>query len=113
VGREPEDGDTALILAAPTTQSGSVRLTTPDGKSRTIDVEAGHSVETYITDTLRAKTGPWSFVVTSTGDGPVYVVRMLLLHGDHGALVTAEPVVPLPQPLPLPAVRQDPRIAVR
>jgi hypothetical protein len=113
VGREPEGGDTAVILTAPTTQAGSVRLTTPDGKSRTLDVAAGHSVETYITDTVKAKTGPWSFVVTPTGDGPVYVVRMLLLHGAHGALVTAETATPLPLPLPLPAVREDPRIAVR
>jgi hypothetical protein len=113
IGREPEGGDCVLILSAPGNNSGRVRLTTPGGASRTIDIEAGHTVQTYVTDTVKTKSGPWSFVLTSTGDGAVYAVRMLLLHGAHGALMTSEPVTPLPLPLPLPAVRHDPRIAVR
>jgi hypothetical protein len=113
IGREPEGGDCVLILSAPGKRSGTVRLTTPGGRSRTIEVEAGHTVQTYITDTVKSKTGPWPFVVTSTGDGPVYAARMLLLHGAHGALMTTEPLTPLPLPLPLPGVRHDPRLAVR
>jgi hypothetical protein len=113
IGREPEGGDCVLILSAPGKRSGTVRLTTPGGRSRTIEVEAGHTVQTYVTDTVKSKTGPWPFVVTSTGDGPVYAARMLLLHGAHGALMTTEPLTPLPLPLPLPGVRHDPRLAVR
>ncbi|HVS67917.1 MAG TPA: DUF5719 family protein [Mycobacteriales bacterium] len=112
IGREPEGGDCVLILTAPDT-AGSVRLTTPSGHSRTINIAAGHTVQTYVTDTVKAATGPWPFVVTSTGAGAVYGVRLLLLHGAHGALMTSEPLTPLPLPIPLPAVRPDPRLAVR
>jgi hypothetical protein len=52
-------------------------------------------------------------VVTPAGGGPVYVARELRFRGAHGALVTTQPLTPLPQPIPLPAVRLDPRIAVR
>ncbi|HVV77881.1 MAG TPA: DUF5719 family protein [Mycobacteriales bacterium] len=110
-GREPDGGDCVLILSAPA-GAGSVRVTTPSGGSRTINVAAGHTVQTYLTDLVKSRTGPWSFVVTSTGSGPIYAVRLLLLHGAHGALMTSEPLTPLPQPLPLPAVRQEPRLGV-
>ncbi|HWC34950.1 MAG TPA: DUF5719 family protein [Mycobacteriales bacterium] len=113
VGREPDGGDCILLLSAPSTRAGSVRVTAASGASRTIDIAAGHTVQTYVTDTVKSGTGPWSFVVTSTGSGPVYAVRELLLHGAHGALMTSEPLTPLPLPLPLPAVRADPRLALR
>ncbi len=112
VGRDPEGGDCLLILSAPGA-AGAVRVTTPSGASRTIKVDAGHSVEVDITDTVKSKSGPWPFVVTSTGGGPVYAVRELRFHGAHGALVTSAPLSPLPSPIPLPAVRHDPRLAVR
>ena len=113
IGREPEGGDCVLILTAPGDRAGSVRLTTPGGRSRTIDVEAGHTVQAYVTDTVKSPNSPWSFVVTSTGDGPVHAVRTLLLHGAHGALLTTEPLTSLPLPIALPQVRQEPRLAVR
>ncbi|MGN6473622.1 MAG: DUF5719 family protein [Mycobacteriales bacterium] len=112
VGHEPDGGDCLLLLSAPQA-AGSVRLTTPSGFSRTFNVAAGHSVELNITQFVKSGSGPWSFVLTNTGSGPVYAARELRFHGSHGALVTTEPVTPLPQPIPLPAVRQDPRIAVR
>jgi hypothetical protein len=112
VGREPDGGDCVLVLTAPGA-AGSVRLTTPSGHTRTINVAAGHTVQTYVTDTVKSATGPWSFVVTPNGGGPVYGVRILLLHGAHGALMTSEPLTPLPVPIPLPAVRSDPRLAVK
>lgn len=112
VGHEPDGGDCLLLLSAPGA-AGSVRLTTPSGFSRTFNVAAGHSEELNVTQFVKAGNGPWSFVVTSTGSGKVYAARELRFHGAHGALVTTEPMTPLPQPIPLPAVRQDPRIAVR
>jgi hypothetical protein len=51
--------------------------------------------------------------VTSTGAGPVYGVRVLSFAGAHGALITGEPLVALPTPIVLPAVRSNPRIAMR
>ena len=53
-----------LILTAPGDRAGSVRLTTPGGRSRTIDVEPGHTVQAYVTDTVKSPNIPWSFVVT-------------------------------------------------
>jgi hypothetical protein len=101
-----------LLLSAPST-GASVRLTTPSGGSRTFTVAAGHSAELDVTQIVRSGTGPWPFVVTPAGGGPVYVARELRFRGAHGALVTTQPLTPLPQPIPLPAVRLDPRIAVR
>jgi hypothetical protein len=112
VGREPDGGRCYLILSAPE-GAGEVRVTTPTGRTTTIAVPAGHAVTADITATVKSTAGPWSFVVTSSGSGPVYAVRELEFDGAHGPLITAEPVTPLPQPIPLPAVRQDPRIAVR
>jgi hypothetical protein len=37
----------------------------------------------------------------------------LTFTGAHGALITGEPLVGLPTPIPLPVVREDPRVAVR
>jgi hypothetical protein len=49
--------------------------------------------------------------VTVVGDQPVYGVRVLHFDGAHGALNTAEPLTALPTPIPLPPVREDPRLA--
>ena len=112
IGHEPDGGDTLLMLTAPE-GAGSVRVTTPSGADRVIPVPAGHSIEVDITDTIRAGAGRWPFVVTPIGDAPIYGTRTLRFHGAHGSLITSEPLVELPKPIPLPKVRQDPRIAVR
>jgi hypothetical protein len=112
VGREPDGGRCYLVLSAPE-RAGAVRVTTPSGRSTTISVPAGHAMTADITSIVKATTGPWSFVVSAVGTAPVYAVRELEFDGAHGTLITAEPVTPLPQPIPLPAVRQDPRLAVR
>jgi hypothetical protein len=111
IGREPDGGVCVLILSAPA-GAASVRIATPSGGSRVITVAAGHSVSVDITDTVRAKSGDWPFLVTPTGSAPVYGARQLYFSGAHGALVTTEPLLGLPQPIPLPPVRSDPRIAV-
>jgi Family of unknown function (DUF5719) len=111
IGREPDGGVCVLILSAPA-GAASVRVTTPSGGSRVVTVTARHSVSVDITDTVRAKSGDWPFLVTPIGTAPVYVARQLYFAGAHGALVTTEPVTPLPSPIPLPPVRADPRIAV-
>jgi hypothetical protein len=112
IGREPDGGDTLLLLSAPE-GAGSVRLTTPTGANRIISVPAGHSVEVDVTDTVKASSGRWPFVVTPIGGEPIYGTRILRFHGAHGSLITSEPLIGLPTPIPLPRVRQDPRIAVR
>jgi hypothetical protein len=110
IGREPDGGDCILLLSAPQ-GAASVRVTTPDAGNQAISIPAGHSVEVDITDTVRSPSTSWPFVVTPVGDQPVYGVRLLHFDGDHGPLNTAEPLVTLPSPIPLPPVREDPRLA--
>lgn len=116
-GRDPDGGPCLLLLSAPQGRA-EVRVSTPSGKSTTISVPAGHSLAVNITATIRepasqAGAASWPFVVTSVGSAPVYGVRVLTFAGAHGALVTGEPLVALPAPIVLPAVREDPRVAVR
>jgi hypothetical protein len=111
IGREPDGGVCVLILTAPEGPA-SVRVTTPSGGERLITVDARHTVSVDITDTVRAKSGEWPFLVTPVGQAPVYGARQLYFSGAHGALLTTEPLLGLPQPIPLPPVRTDPRIAV-
>jgi hypothetical protein len=111
IGREPDGGECVLLLTAPEA-AGSVRVTTPSGATRTIAVPAGHSVAVDITDTVRTKSGEWPFVVTPVGGAPIYGARELRFSGAHGALLSSEPLLSLPHPIPLPPVRADPRIAV-
>jgi hypothetical protein len=110
-GHEPDGGQCLLLLSAPGA-AAEVKVTTPSGHTTTVSVPAGRSVEVDVTSTVHEGNGPWPFTVTSTG-GPVYGVRMLNFGGAHGALVTSEPLTPLPTPIPLPPVRSDPRIAVK
>jgi hypothetical protein len=110
-GHEPDGGQCLLLLTAPAA-AATVQVKTPAGKSTTITVPAGQSVQADVTSTITNGTGPWPFTVTSTG-GPVYGVRMLNFGGAHGALISAEPFTPLPAPIPLPPVRSDTRIAVK
>ena len=112
IGREPDGGECYLLLSAPEGQA-SVRVTTPSGGSQTVSIPAGHSVGVDITNTLKSGSGSWPFVVTPIGDQPVYGVRVLHFDGSHGPLITAEPLLSLPGPIPLPPVREDPRLAAR
>ncbi len=112
VGHEPDGGRCYLVLSAPD-GAGEVSVTTPSGRKTTISVPAGHAVTADITSTVKSGSGPWSFVVSAVGSAPVYAVRELEFDGAHGTMITAEPMTPLPQPIPLPAVRQDPRLAAR
>jgi hypothetical protein len=85
-------------------------VSTAGGQTRTISIAAGRSSEVEITATIKAATGPWPFVVTPLSGGPVYGVRML----SYGAgLITGEPLIGLPRPIPLPPVHQDQGIATR
>jgi hypothetical protein len=110
IGREPDGGDCILLLSAPQ-GAASVRVTTPNAGNQVIAIPAGHSVEVDITDTVKSSSTSWPFVVTPVGDQPVYGVRLLHFDGDHGPLNTAEPLMTLPGPIPLPPVREDPRLA--
>ncbi|HEX3822942.1 MAG TPA: DUF5719 family protein [Mycobacteriales bacterium] len=108
-GRVPTGGHAALLLTAPQ-GAAQVRVTAIGGKTRTISIAAGRSSEVDITSTVTAATGPCPFVVTPIGSEPVYGVRVL----SYGAgLITAEPLVELPRPIPLPPVQQDQGIATR
>jgi hypothetical protein len=111
-GMEPDGGQCFLLLTAPQA-AGTVKVSTPFGRSTMVSVPAGRSVEVDITARIRHGAGPWPFVVTSAGGGPVYGTRMLNFGGAHGALITSEPLSPLPRPIPLPPVRSDPRVAVK
>jgi hypothetical protein len=116
-GREPDGGQCLLLLSAPQ-GTAQVRVTTPTGRTTTISVPAGRSVTVDITATVRegaTQTGlaSWPFVVTAIGSAPVYGVRVLTFAGAHGALITGEPLVALPAPIVLPAVRSNPRVALR
>lgn len=116
-GREPDGGHCLLLLTAPKA-AAQVRVSTPSGQTSTISVPASRSVVVDITATIHPSagqpgSGSWAFVVTSLGSAPVYGVRVLQFSGAHGALITDEPLVALPTPIVLPAVRRDPRIAMR
>jgi hypothetical protein len=111
-GHDPDGGRTSLYLSAPQ-GAAKVRLSTPSGRATTISVPAGRSVAVDITNTIKAASGPWPFVVTPLGSAPVYGVRVLTFTGAHGALITGEPLVGLPTPISLPVVQDDPRVAVR
>ena len=111
-GRDPDGGQTLLLLTAPV-DAAHVVVTTATGASRTVGVTAGHSTIVNLGPTIAAKRGPYSFVVTPVGSAPVYATRVLTFMGAHGALITSEPLVALPHPLVLPPVRQDPRTAIR
>jgi hypothetical protein len=111
-GREPNGGHTVLLLTAPQA-AAQVRVSAPGGATRTISVPAGRSAQVDITSTVTAATGGWPFVVTPLGGAPVYGVRVLEITGAHGQLITDEPLVGLPTPIPLPPVRQDQRVATR
>jgi hypothetical protein len=110
-GHEPDGGQCLLLLTAPAA-AATVQVKTPAGKTTSITVPAGTSVQADIASTITNGTGSWPFSLTSTG-GPVYGVRMLNFGGAHGALISAEPFTPLPKPIPLPPVRSDPKIAVK
>jgi Family of unknown function (DUF5719) len=109
-GKDPDGGHALLLLSAPA-GAAQVRVSTPNGHSKTISVGAGRSVAADITATLRLAGGNQPFVVTPLGTAPVYGVRVLTFSGAHGALITGEPLVGLPAPIPLPPVREDPRVA--
>jgi len=111
-GREPDGGTTSLYLSAPQ-GAAQVRVSTPAGKSTTISIPAGRSVVSDVTSTVREASGPWPFVVTPVGPAPVYGIRVLEFTGAHGALITGEPLIGLPTPIPLPLVREDPTVAIR
>jgi hypothetical protein len=111
-GREPDGGHSFLYLSAPK-GAAQVRVSSPTGHSTTISVPAGRSLVSDITKTIQAPSGPWPFVVTPLGKAPVYGLRAMYFPGAHGALITGEPLIGLPTPLVLPAVREDPAVAVR
>jgi hypothetical protein len=111
-GRDPDGGHTLLYLTAPAA-AARVTVRSPDGQTTSIPVAAGRSVAVDVTKTVRAASGTWPFVVTPVGAAPVYGVRVLEFAGAHGALITAEPLVSLPKPISLPAVRPDPTTAIR
>lgn len=111
-GREPDGGHTILYLSAPQ-GAAQVKVTAPSGNSTMVSVPAGKSVAAEISKTVREPSGPQPFVVTPVGSAPVYGIRALYFAGAHGALITGEPLIGLPKPIPLPPVREDPRVAVR
>jgi hypothetical protein len=110
-GREPDGGDTSLLLTAPA-GAAMVRITTLHGGTKTEAIAAGHSTSTVLATVGHAAASSGA-TVTPIGSAPVYVTRMLSFSGAHGALTTSEPVLALPTPLPLPVVTQDLRAAVR
>jgi hypothetical protein len=111
-GRQPDGGHTYLYLAAPR-GAGQVKVTAPTGHSRTFAVPAGKAAVADITSTISSKSVAWPFVVTPVGAAPVYGVAAMSFAGAHGALISAVPLAALPAPIPLPAVREDPTVAVR
>jgi hypothetical protein len=117
IGRELTGGRCYLLLSAPQ-GAAQVRVSTPAGGSQVISVPAGSSVTADITATIQPKAGEpgagtWPFVVTSVGSAPVYGVRVLRFAGALGPLITDAPLLALPTPIVLPAVRSDPNIATR
>jgi hypothetical protein len=109
-GRQPDGGGTFLMLSAPKA-AAQVRVSAPNGHSTMVPVAAGHSVQVNVTTTVRTAGNVWPFVVTPVSGGPVYGVRVLYFNGAHGALITGEPLIGLPAPIPLPPVDEDQRIA--
>ena len=116
-GRAPYGGTCRLMLSAPA-GAATVQVRTPSGGHTAITVPAGRSVSVDITTAIggsrhRPAAASWPFAVTVTGPAPVYGVRELSYSGAHGPLVSGEPLVDLPQPLRLPVVRENPRLATR
>jgi hypothetical protein len=111
-GRQADGGACVLVLTAPGA-TATVRVSTPSGHSRQISVPAGTTLGTDINSTIAVGKKPWPFVVTPVSGGPVYGVRILTFTGAHGALITSESLRALPRPIPLPAVRENPSVAVR
>lgn len=111
-GKQPDGGHTILYLSAPQ-GAAQVRVTAPSGSATTIAIPAGKSIAAEISKTVHEPSGPQPFVVTPIGSAPVYGIRALYFAGAHGALITGEPLIGLPKPLPLPPVREDPRVAIR
>jgi hypothetical protein len=117
IGRELTGGKCYLLLSAPQA-AAQVRVSTPAGGSQLISVPAGRSITVDITATIEPKpgepgAGTWPFVVTSVGSAPVYGIRVLRFAGALGPLITDLPLLALPTPIVLPAVRSDPIIATR
>jgi hypothetical protein len=117
IGRELTGGKCYLLLSAPQA-AAQVRVSTPAGGSQVISVPAGRSITVDITATIEPKpgqpgAGTWPFVVTSVGSAPVYGIRVLRFAGALGPLITDQPLLALPTPIVLPAVRSDPSIATR
>jgi hypothetical protein len=111
-GKQPDGGHTILYLSAPL-GAAQVRVTAPSGTTMTVSIPAGKTVAAEISKTVHEPSGPQPFVVTPVGAAPVYGIRALYLAGAHGALITGEPLIGLPKPIPLPPVREDPRVATR
>jgi len=94
-------------IGAPAT----VRVAAASGRSRTVDVGADRTVTIDLRRSLGEEaTGPIAVVPTT---GTVWVTRSLSASGAHGALVTSVAAAPLPAPIRLPRVVEDPRVAVR
>lgn len=113
VTNAPPFGTARLLLTAPD-QTARVRLTTPSGRSVVMSIPAGRTLgadPVHVLGSVRSGHGP--IVFTPVGNAPIYVSRTFYALGAHGTLVTAEQPMPLPGPILLPPVVQDPRAAVR
>ena len=108
----PPFGQTAdLMLTAPDGAT-RVRVTTSTGRSITVDVPGGRTVDIGLRAALHAgPSGPGPLLLTPLGVAPVYVIRTMYALGAHGPLVASSVPVTLPQPTSLPPVVSDLRAA--
>ena len=88
-----------------------VRVVGRTGHQRTVQVAAGRTVTVDLRSSLGDDgSGPVAVVPVS---GAVWASRSLAATGAHGPLLTSIQPATLPGPIRLPAVVEDPRVAVR
>ncbi|MDQ1683856.1 MAG: hypothetical protein QOC82_593 [Frankiaceae bacterium] len=107
----PFDEDAYLLLAAPRS-SVRVRIAAAAGGSAVVTVPAGRVLQVDPRTLLHVHS-LGALALVPLGKEPVYAARVLHAKGLHGPLLTSEVPLVLPEPIPLPAVVEDPRAATR
>jgi hypothetical protein len=102
-----------LVVTAPL-GGGQLRLSVPGGRSQTVAVPGGRTSTFDLAAMFpAAPSDPRPILVEPIGANPLYLARTLLVFGAHGPLMSSLPPAAFAQPVPLPAVLPDLRVATR